>query len=272
MQVREPAIAGTFYPATRSDLAALLDRCWAQRVVSSVAPPKAMIAPHAGLVYSGPIAASAYSTLQMNPAGVTRVILLGPSHRFGFDGFAVPSHAVWRTPMGDVPLDRVTLDALAQRPDVAVSDSVHAQEHSLEVHLPFLQRVLDPFHLVPIAVGRTSVAQTASLLRSVWGGSETLVVVSSDLSHFFSQSHAMSVDGQTSATILALDAEKMLEEDACGRFPAAGLLAVARGRQMKVATVDRRTSADTAGDPARVVGYGSYLFWERQDAPTTERS
>jgi len=261
MQVRPPAIAGTFYPANEGSLTALLDRVWRNRVALDVPAPKAMIAPHAGIIYSGPIAATAYASVEAAADRIKRVVLLGPSHHFGFRGFVVPTVDAWRTPLGDIPLDRPTLDRIAARPDVMASDRAHGPEHSLEIHLPFMQRALGDFELVPVAVGVIEVQQGASLLRSIWGGDETLIVISSDLSHFFAQDHAKQVDASTTAVIEAMDADAMLDADACGRYPICGLLAEAKRRDMTMATVDVRTSADTAGDPLRVVGYGSYLFW-----------
>ncbi len=220
-----------------------------------------MIAPHAGMVYSGPIAATAYATIEPFAAQIERVVLLGPSHHYGFEGFAIPAAETWATPLGSVDIDQETLRRLAAREDVVVSDQAHAPEHSLEIHLPFLQHVLTRFSLVPVAVGRIEPQAGAALLRSVWGGEETLIVISSDLSHFFDQETATAVDRETTRTIEAMDADAMLSADACGRYPISGLLAEARHRDMTMQTADVRTSADTAGDATRVVGYGSYLFW-----------
>lgn len=265
MQIRPPAIAGTFYPADPAAIDALLDRCWLARVPADVPPPKALIAPHAGLIYSGPIAASAYATLEPDAARISRVVLLGPSHHFGFRGFVVPEADAWRTPLGTVLLDRAGLATLARRPDVQVSDQAHRPEHCLEVHLPFLQRVLGDFSLLPVAVGQVAASDGAELLRSVWGGSETRVVISSDLSHFFDHDTACAVDARTTAAIETLDVAAAMAADACGRVPVACLLAEARRRKMRVKTLDVRTSAQTAGDPGRVVGYGSYLLWEHEE-------
>ena len=261
MTHRAPALAGSFYPASPSALRQLLQRCWQDRRTLDVPPPKAMIAPHAGMIYSGPIAATAYATLQPFAPRIERVVLLGPSHHYGFEGFAIPAAETWSTPLGEVDIDQETLRQLAAREDVVVSDQAHAPEHSLEIQLPFLQHVLTTFSLVPVAVGRIDPEAGASLLRTVWGGDETLIVISSDLSHFFDQETAQTVDRQTTRTIEAMDADAMLAEDACGRYPISGLLAEARRRNMSMQTADIRTSADTAGDPSRVVGYGSYLFW-----------
>lgn len=261
---RAPAIAGTFYPATAAALNAQLDVCFAARVVYDGPAPKAIIAPHAGLIYSGPVAASAYAALAPDAAQISRVVLLGPSHHVGFRGFVVPEASLWQTPLGTVPIDTASVQQLAQRADVQRSDAPHAPEHSLEVHLPFLQRVLGTFELVPVLVGQISPEQGASLIDALWGGAETRVVISSDLSHFFSQSKAQTVDAQTTAIIEGLDADAMLHADACGRYPTAGLLHLAKRRGMRETTLDVRTSADTAGDPSRVVGYGAYLLHEHE--------
>lgn len=260
--IRRPALAGTFYAATADGLNTQVDQSFARRVTTDVEPPKALVAPHAGLVYSGPIAATAYATLRPDAPAIERIVLLGPSHHFGFDGFVIPAATMWQTPLGNVVLDRPTLQGLSGRADVRISDEAHAPEHSLEVHLPFLQRVCGAFTLVPILVGQITPVQGAALLRQVWGGPETRVVISSDLSHFFSLPHAREVDAASTAVIEALDADAMLRADACGRYPVAALLHEAKRRGMHMATLDVRTSADTAGDPTRVVGYGSYAFWE----------
>jgi hypothetical protein len=243
-----------------------MDRCWQQRVRIQAGPPKAIIAPHAGMIYSGPIAASAYATLAPVADSIRRVVLLGPSHHYGFDGFAIPAASRWATPLGEVPLDGAALANLALRPDVQVSDAVHQREHSLEIHLPFLQRSLGAFRLIPVAVGRVQPDAGGGLLRELWGGHETLIVISSDLSHFLDQQAAQAIDRRTSDTIEAMDARGALDVDACGRHPIACLLAEAQRRGMRMRTVDLRTSADTAGDPQRVVGYGSYLFWPGDEA------
>ncbi|MCO4763003.1 MAG: AmmeMemoRadiSam system protein B [Myxococcales bacterium] len=265
--IRPPALAGTFYEGTAAALAAQVDRCLSLRVPSEGRPPKAVIAPHAGLVYSGPVAASAYAT--WTDTAVERVVLLGPSHHFAFDGFVIPQAETWQTPLGAVNLDTMALAQLSNRPDVQVSDAAHQPEHSLEVHLPFLQRVVGDFALIPVLVGQITPAQGASLLRSVWGDNRTRIVISSDLSHFFSLPHARQVDAETTALVCALDFDGMISADACGRYPASALLYEASRRQMTVQAIDVRTSADTAGDPSRVVGYGSYLFWDDETADHT---
>ncbi|MSP92639.1 MAG: AmmeMemoRadiSam system protein B [Myxococcales bacterium] len=260
MPTRLPAVAGQFYPARAEDCTALIERCFAERIRREVPPPKAVIVPHAGWVYSGPIAATAYASLLPLRGHVTRVVLLGPSHRFALRGWALPEADTWRTPLGDLPIDTAGVDVLANRPGVVRSDAVHAQEHSLEVHLPFLQHVLGSFRLLPVAVGDLPASTCADLLGAVWGGSETLIVVSSDLSHYHTAAEARRRDAGTTAQVEALD-PAIDGEQACGCRPLAGLLVAARARGLQARAIDVRNSSETAGDALRVVGYGSYLLW-----------
>lgn len=261
VRIRKAAVAGTFYPAKADALNAELDRCWAARKLVQGPPPKAIIAPHAGYVYSGAVAASAYAALAPLKGKVSRVVLVGPSHRFALYGFAVPEASIWQTPLGMVPLDVQSGDALKAWPDVTCSDVMHEREHSLEVHVPFLQRALGKFCLLPVLVGHTPATRVSALLAAVWGGPETLVVVSTDLSHFHPQAVARALDDATVASLVALDATALDPDHACGAFPVAGLLAHAKDLGMRCQAVDVRTSADTAGEPQRVVGYASCLLW-----------
>ncbi|HUT51508.1 MAG TPA: AmmeMemoRadiSam system protein B [Alphaproteobacteria bacterium] len=257
--IRPPAIAGTFYPGEQAALRGMIDQCM-KAVRVKQAPPKALVAPHAGYIYSGPIAATAYASLAPIADKVTRVVLLGPSHRVAFEGMALSSASAFRTPLGDVPIDRAACERIAKLPGVQTLDTAHAEEHSLEVHLPFLQTVLSDFSLVPIVVGRAPEAQVDAVLQALWGGEETLVVVSSDLSHYHDYAAAQRMDGAASLAIETLDAAKLGDDQACGRYPVKGLLARARALDLRATTLDLRNSGDTAGDKARVVGYGAYAF------------
>jgi AmmeMemoRadiSam system protein B len=263
---RPAAVAGSFYPGHAATLeravAAYLD---AARPPASGAPPKAIIAPHAGYVYSGAIAASAYALVAGLRATVRRVVLAGPAHRVYVEGAAVPSAKRFDSPLGAVELDRAALDRLCALPFVEVNDAAHAREHSLEVHLPFLQSVLGHFSLVPIVVGGASPEQMARLLDVAWGGDETLVVVSSDLSHYMPYEAARVRDRRTAESILALEAG-IDPDEACGAAPINGLLALARERHMAVELVDLRNSGDTAGDRDHVVGYAAFAFREKVPA------
>ncbi|MBZ0071763.1 MAG: AmmeMemoRadiSam system protein B [Gammaproteobacteria bacterium] len=257
--IRPPAVAGQFYPADAEELRTLVNDLL-QRVPVTGTAPKAVIVPHAGYVYSGPIAASAYARLQPLRGQITRVLLLGPAHRVAFHGLAASSAAAFRTPLGDVPLDTAAATALAQLPQVHTRDDAHALEHSLEVQLPFLQTVLDRFLLVPLVVGDASYAEVAAVLELLWGGPETLIVISSDLSHYHDYATAQRLDRATSAAIEALAPEHIDDGDACGHMPVGGLLQAARARGLHARTIDVRNSGDTAGPRDRVVGYGAYAI------------
>ncbi len=221
---------------------------------------RALIAPHAGYVYSGPIAGSSFR--QLAPAGppVERVVLLGPSHRLLFDGLALPDADAFSTPLGNVPVDPELRERIEDLPQVTVSTQAHAQEHSLEVELPFLQEVLgDGFGLLPLVVGSASAESVAEVIDRVWTEPRTLLVISSDLSHFLTYDEAATTDAQTAERILALDG-RITGERACGAIPINGLLVAARRRGLSGRLLDLRNSGDTAGDRQRVVGYGAFEF------------
>lgn len=249
-----------FYPLAAEELASEVDSLLAGAHAHGPAP-KALIAPHAGYVYSGPIAASAYATLLPDRELIERVVLLGPAHRVHLSGVALPRAQALRTPLGDVPVDLEGARLALELPFVTLSDAVHEREHSLEVHLPFLQRVLGSFSVVPLAVGDASPVEIASLLERLWGGPETRVVVSSDLSHYLPYPVARRVDAATAETIERL--EYVDHEQACGASPVNGLIAVARGRGMRVERLDLRSSGDTRGGRGEVVGYGAFALRER---------
>jgi AmmeMemoRadiSam system protein B len=257
--VRNPAVAGLFYPADPRELQAMVaEYLGAVHAAGSV--PKAIIAPHAGYIYSGPIAASAYARLRPAHGRITRVVLLGPAHRVGFHGLALSSAECFQTPLGRITVDQEAVKKISSLPQVQVMDVAHRQEHSLEVHLPFLQEVLGEFSLVPLVVGDAGPGEVAEVLEVLWGGPETLIVISSDLSHYHDYKTAQRLDQATSRAIERLQPENIGYDDACGRNPVNGLLQVARSRGLKVRTVDLRNSGDTAGTPDRVVGYGAYVF------------
>ncbi|HEX9575529.1 MAG TPA: AmmeMemoRadiSam system protein B [Myxococcales bacterium] len=245
--VRRPAVAGTFYPDDPDELSAVVSR------LLESAPPrqpaKAIVAPHAGYVYSGPIAASAFRCL---PSGVRRVVLLGPSHFALLRGVAAPRAAAFETPLGRL--------ALEVPDDLPRNDAAHAREHSLEVELPFLQVALGDFRLVPLAVGDAEPAEVAEVLARLWGGPETLIVVSSDLSHYLRYDEARRADAETARRIEQL--VPVPDAAACGAAPLNGLLFEAARRGMRCERLDLRSSGDTAGDRTRVVGYGAFALRE----------
>jgi AmmeMemoRadiSam system protein B len=256
---RPAAVAGMFYPASPSELArhidALID---AAGIPPAGPPPTALVVPHAGTVYSGPVAASAYARLRPHAASIARVVAFGPVHRVPVRGAAVPAADAWATPLGDVPID-AALRARAVARGAAVDDRPHAPEHALEVQLPFLQRILgEGFSFLPIAVSELSARLTADLIGEFFGEKGTLVLVSSDLSHYHDLATARRLDRRTADTILARDPEKLSGEDACGFYPLRGLMELARRKNLPIELLDLRTSGDTAGDPESVVGYGAF--------------
>ncbi|HIJ37296.1 MAG TPA: AmmeMemoRadiSam system protein B [Rhodospirillaceae bacterium] len=258
--VRNAAVAGMFYPAEPNVLAADLRRLLEAVPPSEAVPPKAVIAPHAGYIYSGSVAASVYAPLSARRRDISRVVLLGPAHRLAFGGIAASSAEAFATPLGRVALDQEAIASLQGMPDFGILDAAHKAEHSLEVHLPFLQMTLDRFRLIPLLTGAVSVESVAHLLGRLWGGSETLIVISSDLSHYLDYARAQSLDSQTRLAIEQGDEEAIGPEQACGRVPILGLLRLAKQLGLAARTVDVRNSGDTAGPKDRVVGYGAWAF------------
>lgn len=258
--VRTPAVAGLFYPADAKELHTQVWQFLSQVKPADDLPPKAIIVPHAGYIYSGPIAASAYARLKTARDVIRRVVLLGPSHRVGFRGIAVSGMTAFATPLGQVPVDRTAVEHVRKLPNVGVLEQAHAQEHSLEVHLPFLQEVLSEFKLAPLVVGDARPQEVGAVLEALWGGPETLIVISSDLSHYQGYQAAQRLDSATSQAIEALRFEDIGYEQACGRNPVNGLLWVARRKALHGETIDLRNSGDTAGPRDQVVGYGAYVF------------
>ncbi len=262
--VREPAVAGAFYPALSQvlwrDVQALLGAVRAS--AQGVPPvPKAIIVPHAGYVYSGSTAALPYARVAAGHDSIRRVVLLGPVHRVPVHGLALPDVEAFATPLGRVPLDTQAMASIASLPQVVISPRAHALEHSLEVQLPFLQSVLDDFSVVPLAVGDASSAEVAQVLEALWGGPETLIVISSDLSHYLPYGQAQAMDQQTVQRILRTGVE-LHHEQACGATPINGLLLAARQHHLRPQLLGLWNSGDTAGDRARVVGYAAIAFLE----------
>ncbi len=260
-QIREPAVAGSFYPNDPLLLQQQLES-YLGAAEAGNATPKALIVPHAGYVYSGPTAACAYRQLESAQDIITRVILLGPAHKVGFQGLAVSSAQYFDTPLGLVPIDQDALDAILLLPQVHVLDEAHRQEHSLEVQLPFLQQVLgDQFKLLPLLVGETDNQSVAEVLDILWGGDETLLLISSDLSHYEDYKTAHRLDQATSEAIIQLNPDAIDYHQACGRSPINGLLLAAHRHHLKARVLDLSNSGDTAGSRDRVVGYGAYAFY-----------
>ena len=263
-QVRHPAVAGAFYPGRgqvlAKDVAALLEVASAG-VALTAAVPKAIIVPHAGYIYSGATAALAYARLVSARNTIRRVVLLGPVHRVAIRGLALPGVDAFATPLGEIELDQAAVAAITPLRQVQVSPAAHAQEHALEVQLPFLQMVIDDFKLLPLAVGDATPADVAEVLDLLWGGAETLIVISSDLSHFLPYGAAQAVDRETVQSILELNGS-LGHEQACGATPVNALLLAARRHHLQPQLLGLCNSGDTAGDPDRVVGYASFALME----------
>ncbi|GIW96996.1 MAG: hypothetical protein KatS3mg111_0329 [Pirellulaceae bacterium] len=258
--VRPPAVAGTFYPANPTSLQRMVDAFLEE--ASCIGPrPKAMIAPHAGYVFSGPVAATAYALLQQRKGEVTRVVVMGPSHHVPFYGMAAPRSDAFATPLGIVPVDQEAIHAILHWPQVELRDDAHRLEHSIEVHLPFLQRTLGPLPIVPLVIGNASATDVAEVLESLWKDDRTVVIASSDLSHYHDYWTARAIDSETTRLIEEKQWQYLSGERACGFMGIRGLLKVATDRDLQVKAVDLRNSGDTGGDKHRVVGYGSYVLY-----------
>lgn len=264
ISVRPAAVAGMFYPADPRVLAREVDLLVGQAPRPALDPLriKAVAVPHAGYVYSGETAGCAYALIAQRRGAIRRVVLLGPTHRVAVAGLALPDAGSFDSPLGPIPLDGELVAAALALPQVVVSKAAHAAEHSLEVQLPFLQRVLDRFSLLPLAVGRASAAEVAQVLDTLWGGPETLIVISTDLSHFHAYEDAVRIDSSTVQDVLALRTS-IDHAHACGATPLNGLLLCARQRGLTPHLIDVRNSGDTAGDKSRVVGYGAFAFTEQ---------
>jgi MEMO1 family protein len=259
---RPPAVAGLFYPDDERELRDVVSGYLRQhKTPATAAPPKALIVPHAGYIYSGGIAAAAYATVASLRQVIRRIVLIGPSHRVYLRGMAVPAASSFATPLGEVAIDHTSKSELLQHGDVIESDTPHAEEHCLEVQLPFLQMLFDDFTLLPLVIGSATPEHVGAALAHAWGDASTLILVSSDLSHYHAYEQARRIDAATSAAILRREAT-LAGEQACGAVGINGLLYLASQRQLAVSEIARCNSGDTAGDRSRVVGYGAYAVHE----------
>ena len=254
---RKAAVAGTFYPADKTQLKAMISQFY-DKAEDQPAVGKFLIAPHAGYIYSGEIAASCYAPLRKRSSEITKVILIGPSHYVGFSGLAIPTTDFYETPLGNIPIDKELAAKAVQLSDVMEYDQAHLQEHSLEVHLPFLQESLENFTLLPVVVGMTEPENVAELIKLLWGGDETLFVISSDLSHYKDYEDACSTDSATTKKIESLNTD-FDHYNACGCTPIKGMIIAAKEKKLKPRLIDLRNSGDTAGSKDRVVGYASFI-------------
>lgn len=261
--IRPPAVAGMFYPDNPDILRDMIEQDLAQVTSTSVATvPKVLIVPHAGYIYSGSIVANAFVLLKPYRKLIKRVIIIGPSHRVGFNGVAISSADAFDTPLGVIPVDKEAQAKLSEMAGVHIIDQAHAAEHSLEVQLPFLQYILDKFTIIPIVAGDADPQLIAKIIKTLWGGSESLIVISSDLSHFHQYQAAQQLDQATSQAILDLNVNEIDSQHACGCVGIKGLLTFAHRHPLEASMIDLKNSGDTAGTKDSVVGYGAYLFTE----------
>lgn len=257
-QIREPACAGRFYPSSPDDLRADVERFLTE--VEQDAPPRAVIAPHAGYAFSGPVAGQSFGALIARETPVERAVVIGPSHYVGFEGLSVSPHEAFRTPLGDVDVDTQATSALVDDGLARFSEEPHAQEHSLETHLPFLQSIYQDLRIVPVVTGRAEGGAVARVLERFWGDEGTIISVSSDLSHFHTYEEARDIDAETAEHIEGLQPERIGPDRACGYVAVRGLLEFAAAHGLSVERLALCNSGDTAGDRDRVVGYGSWTF------------
>jgi AmmeMemoRadiSam system protein B len=259
-KVRPAAVAGMFYPSSRQALQVALAKLTRNAPGFEGKGVKAIIAPHAGYIYSGQVAASAFGALAQTAHPITRVVVIGPAHYVGFRGIAVPSAHAFETPLGQIPVAQGALAKLTELPFVSINEAAHAPEHALEVELPFLQTLLHRFDLIPLLVGDATPSQVEEVLRMVAGGAETLIVVSSDLSHYYEYEAARRLDAETAESIERYAWNELSSNSACGFLPIAGMLIEGMRRGLKVHRLALCNSGDTAGDCRRVVGYGAWAF------------
>lgn len=259
MSIRKAAVAGQFFEAGAVSLQKQVGALMSGALSGLTSVPKALIVPHAGYIYSGSIAARAYACLESQRHQIRRVVLFGPAHRVYLEGMAVPSVDLFATPLGDVPLDQDAIEQIIDMPGVNVSDQAHQDEHSLEVQLPFLQTLLTQFTLVPVLVGDCDPVMVAAVIDQLWGGKDTLLVISTDLSHFLSYDEARLVDAHTCTRILE-KTSSLSGEEACGARALNGLMCSEHARALDIELLGVCNSGDTAGDKNRVVGYGAFLL------------
>ncbi|MEO8427853.1 MAG: AmmeMemoRadiSam system protein B [Verrucomicrobiota bacterium] len=260
LATRQPVCSGTFYPSDPAQLGRMVTDFLSTATVPGNAMPKAVIAPHAGYIYSGVVAGSAFARFERDQESIKRIVLLGPSHHVSFEGIAVSQAEAFRTPLGTVCVDKEAIDQIRALPQICFLEAAHEHEHSLEVELPFLQAILSGFSIVPLVVGVATDREIKEVIEKLWGGRETRIVVSSDLSHYHDYETARQIDQETARLIEEGAGDKIGSRQACGHLPIRGLLLSAGDHSLKGQTLDLRNSGDTAGPHDRVVGYGAFVF------------
>ncbi|MFC1602459.1 AmmeMemoRadiSam system protein B [Pseudomonadota bacterium] len=258
--VKHPAVAGLFYPNNPDELRSQIASFLAEGQAGRVEKPKALIAPHAGYIYSGATAGHAYAQLKSIANKIKHVVILAPSHHLAFPGIGYSSAEMFQTPIGNLKTNPDAIAAISALPQVNQTDEAFEKEHSIEVHLPFLQMALGEIQITPLLVSDAVGSEVAEVLEQLWGGDETLIVISSDLSHYLDYQHAQKLDREATQAIEQLEPNALASDHACGRTPISGLLIAARNHHLNAITLDLRNSGDTAGSHSQVVGYGAYAF------------
>lgn len=262
-QIKKPEVAGMFYPEDKTELDTMINRFLADAKGQNQPVPKAIIAPHAGYIYSGPIAASAYASLKNAQNKITRVIVIAPAHRYPFYGLATSSANAFSTPLGTIQVDQAALKSIASLGGASLIDAAFTNEHALEVQLPFLQTQLKNFNLIPLLAGLSNAEEVSKILEALWGNEETLIVISSDLSHYHDYKTAQRLDKKTADNILAFNYDGITSEQACGFIAICGLLKIAKQKKLRAELIDLRNSGDTEGGKDQpVVGYGAFHFYQ----------
>ena len=260
-KIKQADVAGMFYPGEEASLRQMVDG-FIQKALSFDLRPRAIIAPHAGYIYSGSIAGTAYKTIAAVRDQIENVIIMSPAHRFYLRGIALHMADAFATPLGNIPVNIGIVKKIKQFSSVQWEERSFIQEHGLETHLPFIQRAFKPgIKIVPMIVGECQESEVAEILESVWEDPRNFVIISSDLSHFHSYADAKKLDRNTVDLIQNLDSQSLDTEFACGHYPICGLLNLARNRKLKIKALDIRSSGDTAGSKESVVGYGSFAVY-----------
>lgn len=260
-KIRKPAVAGTFYPASKTELQELIDSFLTKAEFIDFAAIRGLVVPHAGYIYSGPVAASAYKQLlTFDPEVTWKIFLLGASHHASFPGLSIDQHEGYETPLGVVPVDQVVKKIIKEE-GCDFIEQAHTSEHSLEVQLPFLQKVLKKFSIIPILVSETDYLQTTMVVQK-YLDEKSLLIASSDLSHYYEYKDATMLDQVTCEAIENQNIDMLQECEACGKTPIMSLLQIAQERAWKTKLVDYRNSGDISGELERVVGYGAFVFYE----------
>jgi len=261
LNLRIPAHAGQYYPADAGFLEKVVDEYLTDGgTVSEI--PKAVIAPHAGFIHSGRIAGKAFAVWKAQEVRARRVVLIGPSHYYDFPGIALPDSTRFQTPLGEVQVDPAADDLKRKFRYVRVFEAAHYPEHALEVLLPFLQRAVPGAKIVPLITGRTEMSQVSAVIEEIWGGADTLLVISSDLSHNHPYEIAQKVDRQTARAIVEFDFSRLTADQACAYQAMRGFLKAAIRKEMRCSLLELRNSADASGDMSLVTGFGAFHFFE----------